>query len=410
MERGLLGVALIAVGAVGLLAVFGASALTAPTHEVTGPHQTRTLVSVQGGGVGLHHGGNVRLLDGRGQTRWHVSNADSYFGAALSNGTLLAGFVSGGYHDCGPYDSPCVRTGYQLVDPATGTVHRQYSYPVRTGTNSETHDVERLPSGEFLLTDMEHERVFTVAPNGTITWQWNASSYYDAPADPTRVDWLHVNDADRIGPGRFLVSVRNANQLLVIERGRGVVEVVNEDRDPSLLNHQHNPQWLSPNAILVADSGNDRIVELHRNRTTDEWAVAWALYRADGLAFDWPRDADRLPNGHTLITDSSNKRVVEVAPNGSVVWSATEKRVPYEADRLPYGERVGAPTYDQHGTVTETPGGGDSVPVLTTTLSIIQSGYPLPYWFTEWHLLALVVGGLAIVAGAVLVLAARVRG
>ncbi|WP_049900966.1 hypothetical protein [Halococcus agarilyticus] len=88
-----------------------------------------------------------------------------------------------------------------------------------------------LPGGEFLLTDMEYERLLTVAPNGTVTWQWNASGLYDAPPDPTTTDWLHINDVDRIGPDRYLVSVRNANQRLIVQRGEGVVEVVNEDTD-----------------------------------------------------------------------------------------------------------------------------------------------------------------------------------
>jgi hypothetical protein len=98
---------------------------------------------------------------------------------------------------------------------------------------------------------------------------------------------LHINDVDVIGEDRYLVSVRNANQLLIIERGRGVVEVINEDDDrndascrgsgqlrdtdgdrdvrcgdPSILDHQHNPQYLEEGAILAADSENDRVVEL----------------------------------------------------------------------------------------------------------------------------------------------------
>jgi hypothetical protein len=38
----------------------------------------------------------------------------------------------------------------------------------------------------------------------------------------------------------------------------------------------------------------------------------------NGAAF-----ASRLPNGHTLITDSNNNRVIEVDAAGTVVWSYT---------------------------------------------------------------------------------------
>ena len=170
---------------------------------------------------------------------------------------------------------------------------------------------------------------------------------HEAPPDPTKVDWLHINDVDRIAPGKFLVSVRNRNQLLVIQRqrhGGKVVEVINRDPNSSngigtgngsLFRRQHNPQWLDSGAILVADSGNNRVVEIHKNPRTDQWHVAWSINSADGIKFDWPRDADRLPNGDTLITDSLNRRIVEVNQSGAVVWSVNTSRVPYEADRLP---------------------------------------------------------------------------
>jgi hypothetical protein len=300
----------------------------------------------------------------------------------------------------------------------------EYSFPVRTNKNSEVHDVERLESGEYLVTDMEYERIFTVK-NGEVTWQWNASSFYDAPQDPTTTDWLHINDVDVISTGRYLVSVRNANQLLVIERGEGVVDVINEDTtdsndancrktgqltdydgdgdircgDPDVLNHQHNPQWLGDGAVLVADSENDRVVELHRTEG-GEWEPAWAVDQAEGVAFDWPRDADRLPNGNTLITDTLNRRLVEVDESGTVVWSVRTERIPYEADRLPYGEPVVAPTYTNNGSSVDSADTG--VPGLSLLLVGLQAVVPsTPFWFREPQLGLTLVSALLIVVGGV---------
>ena len=56
-----------------------------------------------------------------------------------------------------------------------------------------------------------------------------------------------------------------------------------------------------------------------------------------GTTLQWPRDADRFPNGNTLITDSRNSRVIETDRNGSVVWQyslAREGSIVYEADRV----------------------------------------------------------------------------
>ena len=409
---------------VGTLAVGAATAPRIGGADSAGP--TETLVGSQGGDDGYHADGNVFLLEGKERV-WNEDSADSYFDVTgRDDGTVLAAFMRDGYESgCGPYPEPCAKTGFRIVDPdADGgpAVTEEYAFPVRSKTDSEVHDVEELSPGEFLVADMDRERL-VVVEDGEEAWTWNASSFYDPPEDPTRRDWLHINDVDAVDDGRYLVSVRNANQLLVVERGQGVVEVINEDDggsdgscqvlddelvdsdgdgdircgDPAILDHQHNPQWLDEGAVLVADSGNDRIVELHRNETTGEWEPAWTLERAERLALQWPRDADRLANGHTLVTDTRNSRLLEVAPNGTVVWSHRTPGIPYEAERLPDGERVGGERYG--GGATD-PGG--DVPLLSAGRVVIHSLYPAtPYWFVERHVAGVLVALLLAVGGGI---------
>jgi hypothetical protein len=234
-----------------------------------------------------------------------------------------------------------------------------------------------------------------------------------------QTDWLHINDVDHLGGDRLLVSVRNANQLLVIERGAGVVEVVNEDvddsndancrgpqgwqmvgedpkcGDPGLLNHQHNPQWLGDGHILVADSENDRVVELER--TNGSWEIAWAIYRANGVRLDWPRDADRLPDGHTLITDTRNARLVELDQSGDVVWAAAAPPNVYEADR---GEEYPAgPAFDAGG---QTPTMDQPIHAVGLLHGGVQHSFGLPAWVGEWEFLGIVLGIVCVVAGCLL--------
>jgi hypothetical protein len=86
--------------------------------------------------------------------------------------------------------------------------------------------------------------------------------------------------------------------------------------------------------ILVADSENDRIVEYEYSDNT--WEPTWKL----SGNFSWPRDADRLPNGNTLITDSLNHRVIEVTPLGKIVWEIRSPWGPYDAERLFLGDEA----------------------------------------------------------------------
>ncbi|QKY20298.1 hypothetical protein B4589_007870 [Halolamina sp. CBA1230] len=416
MDRKRRGVVLV-VGAVALLVLtMGASAALAPDAAVAGADGERqTLVGVQGGGPGWHQYGSVAMYEGN-DVAWRMGDTDSYFDVTqLDNGSVMAGFMDGGYEDCGPYESPCTHTGFRILDPDTESIEYEYSFPVRSSGNSEVHDVEQLGDGEYLLSDMEHERLLIVE-DGEPVWQWNASSYYDAPDDPTTVDWLHINDVDVVDENQFLVSVRNANQILVVDREEGVIETINEDRggddsscthdgqladrdgdgdvrcgNPEILDHQHNPQWLGGTpggdgeaAVLVADSDNDRVVELRRE--DGEWAVAWTLDRAGGIELHWPRDADRLGNGNTLVTDTLNKRVFEITPNGTVVWSVATERIPYEADRVPYGEPpegewyVGGSNGNGDGPSDADEGGG--IPVLDEAAALLPGVFPwLPFWF-----------------------------
>ncbi|SFR62035.1 hypothetical protein SAMN04487947_2908 [Halogeometricum rufum] len=410
------GAALATLGVVLLVSSLLVSAALAPTVGTADDDGARqTLVGSQGGGPGLHEAGSVYLLDGK-ETQWKAGGTDSYFDVTmLDNGSVLAGFMDSGYEDCGPYDAPCTHTGFRVLEPnesGGADIVSEYSFPVRTRANSEVHDVELLPSGEFLVTDMEHERVYTVK-GGEVTWQWNASSRYEAPPDPTKADWLHINDVDVISEDRYLVSVRNAHQLVVVERGEGVVEVINEDEDddgdnfgdPELLNQQHNPQWLGEGSVLVADSHNDRIVELHRNESTGDWDVAWALYEAEGVSFSWPRDADRLENGNTLVTDSLNQRVVEVNESGATVWSYKTPLVPYEAERLPEGETVGATRYAAEDDARVNP--DQKVPVLSFLLVVLQTGLQVPFWFTELHVGITLVSLTMVLGGAVVAIRDR---
>ena len=433
MDRRTRGIWLLVAAAAVLVGTLAVGAATAPAiggADAGGP--TETLVGSQGGDGGYHADGNVFLLEGKERV-WNEDSADSYFDVSpREDGTVLAAFMRDGYESgCDPYPAPCTKTGFRIVDPDTEggpTVTEEYAVPVRSKTDSEVHDVEELSPGEFLVADMDRERL-VVVEDGTETWTWNASSFYEAPEDPTRRDWLHINDVDAVDEGRYLVSVRNANQLLVVERGAGVVEVINEDTggddgscrvlgdelvdsdgdgdircgDPSTLDHQHNPQWLDEGAVLVADSGNDRIVELHRNDSSGEWEPAWTVERAERLDLQWPRDADRLANGNTLITDTRNSRLLEVAPNGSVVWSHRTPGIPYEAERLPDGERVGG---ERYGGGAEDP--GRDVPLLSAGRIVVHSLYPAtPYWFVERHLAGVLVALLLAVAGGVEVYRSR---
>mgnify|MGYP000483557540 CR=1 FL=1 len=405
------GTRVIVIAVVGFAAFLAVGALTAPSQADTGRANGPTLVTAfKGPGADLS--GSVAVLESDGSRRWTARGPLQYLGThRVSDDRVLAA-----YQDV---HGDRVVTGVRILTTGNQTVWR-WEYEVNGTFSTEVHDAELLPNGDVLVAGMARERIFVVDRKAKrIVWQWNASTFYKPPADPTARDWLHINDVDRIGEDRYLVSVRNANQILVVERGVGVVEIINEDEsdknerncrgiknrqligndprcgDPAVLNHQHNPQWLGDGRVLVADSGNNRVVGLER--VGDEWRVAWQLHSANGLQFNWPRDADRLQNGHTLVLDTHNDRVVEVTRTGDVVWSTSISRLGYAALRNGSEYPAGPPYYNTSGAQT---GINQPFAVVSIATSSLQNAISLPYWIGEWHVLTGFAAAVLVLIGA----------
>lgn len=217
----------------------------------------------------------------------------------------------------------------------------------------DIHDVDLIDGSELLVAGINYtkgepagDRVYVYnRTEEAITWEWYFRNHYPADAGPGSAsgDWTHVNDVDPVGNGSVLVSVRNLDQVILVNRSTKAIELrLGRDDAHDVLDEQHNPTYIESRdgdpTILVADSENDRIVEYEY--VGEEWERVWTL--AGGL--NWPRDADRLPNGNTLVVDSMHHRVIEVTPKGKIVWEATVPWATYDAERVSHGDEPGGPT------------------------------------------------------------------
>jgi len=230
----------------------------------------------------------------------------------------------------------CTVSIVERVNLTTDETERLYRSvaPRRVGDN--THDVDRIGPDTLLVADIAYDRVFVLnETTGLIEWEWQAQSDY--PIDEGGSfpdDWTHLNDVEELPSGEIMVSLRNQDQVVFLNRSNGLREemTLGSQDDYDTLYEQHNPDYIPESrggpAVLVADSHNDRIVEYQRQ--DGKWVQSWEWSDA---RVNWPRDADRLPNGHTLITDTSGGRVLEINRTGSIVWSIDAKGI-YDAERL----------------------------------------------------------------------------
>lgn len=217
-------------------------------------------------------------------------------------------------------------------------------------TAKVSHDADRLPNGNTLFVygagDQKGDaQVMEVNPRGEIVWTWYARDHFDKPPYSTifTEGWTHTNAVQRLPSGNTLISLRNFNLVAEVAPSGSVVRTLGE----GILDEPHDPVLL-PNGNLLSASHNSL------DRSKPQWAlemepgtgkVVWQfpMPRMDS----WPvRDANRLPNGNTLVTGAN--RIVEVTPGGEVVWLLALKvtfSVPQDAAGLGFykAERIGVP-------------------------------------------------------------------
>ena len=423
----------LAVAVFGLLVPVGVSALTHDGEElapgtVTSEANGSTLVGVQG----FHFQGEgstkkpARLVSVApdASTEWARTAEGQYWVYdvdPLPNGNVLVTSTVPG------------DTVVYALDPDTGKRVWSEQFDAK-----DTHDVDRINGDELLVAEKSNfsngvsgDRIFVYnRTRGEVVWEWTFRNHYSNGTDGgMRTDWTHVNDVDKVGPGEYLVSPRNFDQVVLINRTTDEVEWrLGADNHHRVLFEQHNPDFLKgPDGnptVVVADSENDRVVEYACVTGAEtqvigtgpgcQWTRQWAV-----TGFNWPRDADRLPNGNTLVVDSLNHRVVEVTPRGEIVWEYYVPWAPYDAERGEDGsqgptmyEQGVSGTYEVHGGAGTGPASGQK---FSEWLRQTTAGTPMtsqgewladkyahvtpflrPVWLSSWAFASLILAMLVL--------------
>jgi outer membrane protein assembly factor BamB len=351
----------------GLLAGQALSHPGQPVEPEGDAYPGHTLITFQAEGWFGHDNGYAAIVAPNGSVvwRWQVPDSRVFDGEHLANGNVMLSVAEVlDAEDC-PKEyagrDVCVRNRVVEIDFETQEVVWEYAWWDVFAEYHEVHDADRLPNGETVIADMGNHRAFVVDRDGTVIWEWRAEAHISegtafweehVPAEQEdRVrrqhpegDWTHLNDVDRLANGNFLLSIRNYDVVLEVDRPSGeIAEVYGTPGDHEVMQQQHNPNMLERHGtMIIADSENNRVVEI--DAATEETVWQYDTLPRDSpyspRQLQWPRDADRLPNGNTLITDTRRFRVVEVDPNGTVVWAFDTREqlgtrgIVYEADRI----------------------------------------------------------------------------
>ena len=193
------------------------------------------------------------------------------------------------------------------------------------------HTIFPVENG-YLISDSSNQRIIQIDNNNDITWEM----------DPMEIgigedgECFFPNDADVTNDGTVIISNNCDGSIYEFTfSGEPVWEfnvsnliLDGQDNIPDNKNPEvHDPDKLDNGNILFCASTYNSVIEIN-----PQGEIIWQYNQS----LKWPRNADRLENGNTLITD--NDKSVEVNPEGNVVWSYDELSLgAYNAERLEDG-------------------------------------------------------------------------
>ena len=269
-----------------------------------------------------------------------------------------------------------------------GRVVWQWGEQAPGGAARQHHDLHRLANGNtillsntthpvpgFSLPQVTDDVIYEITPKGEIVWKWTASEHLEefgfTPQELQLVkaaknpDYLHLNAMTPLGPNHWftqgdqrfdpqnlLVSSRNANVVVIVEKRTGHIvwrlgpdyPARSQQRLPRPVDQivgQHNPHLIAPglpgagNLLLFDNEGEggyppavmqtnpgSRILEIDPVKKEIVWAYTGASSDRPEWTFhsSFISSVDRLPNGNTFVDEGMNGRFFQVTPAGEIVW------------------------------------------------------------------------------------------
>jgi len=203
-------------------------------------------------------------------------------------------------------------------------------------TREHILDGAEVLDDNIVLLDAEGREFYTVSLLSAFERAESFSSWLTDHPLPDDPDIFHANSVELVtlnGQKCALVSIRSIDTIAAIEISSGsVVWAVTGD-----WHAQHEAQLVGGNLLMFDNLGPEpgpggtrrsRVVEYDMRTGRSVWTYSEPGFFSHGAGAQ-----QRLPNGNTLITESDAGRVIEVSPDGQVVWEYVNPRTVVESGR-----------------------------------------------------------------------------
>ncbi len=183
------------------------------------------------------------------------------------------------------------------------------------------HDIQLLPNGNILF--YTQTTVKEVTPAKEIVWQ------YQAKPKEGFTGRVSVHAIQRLDNGLTMVAESGNQRIVEVDKDGKIVNEI------PLLQPSADTRMVRPvpgGGYLVAHEGDGKVREYDRQgKVVWEYALELnGLPESPGLTGHGTKvfGVKRLPNGNTLIGGGNNNRVFEVDKSGKIVWSVESKDLP----------------------------------------------------------------------------------
>lgn len=219
-----------------------------------------------------------------------------------------------------PNSAACAVDSRVLLVDRSGRIIWQYGRTGVAGADANELNMPTyaafLPYGHILITDQGNHRVLEVSMiTKQIVWQHGTTgvagtgrNYLDSPSS---AQWLDN--------GNILIADQGNNRIIEVSRRHQIAWAYGDSDDPNVLNGPAYASRLPNDHTLITDSGNNRVLEVdQRGRTVMDYAVN---EQSGSVADPLVWRAVRLENGNTLISNQFNQQVIEIDPTSNIVFT-----------------------------------------------------------------------------------------
>ena len=233
---------------------------------------------------------------------------------------------------------------------------------IAAGSAAAAPGAHRQGPSDILIADQFNNRVVQIDRTHHVVW-----SFGDGSSKPGPHSVVGPNDAERVGFGLTLISGTGTpagadpscpdtvngcpdNRVILVDQAGKIVWQYGQDNGVAgtgddQLNTPVQATALPNGHVLITDQANERVIEVNAaKKVVWQYGTTGQTGSADNFLNN-PNSAELLPNGHILIADENNNRVIEVNRAHHIVWSygsptGTELNGTAFASRLPNGHTL----------------------------------------------------------------------